>query len=288
MARVLHDARRPRGGRPLRRERPRRELHRSSSSTAGELDIVFAVDMFNEGVDLPTLDTVMMLRPTESKILWLQQFGRGLRKAAGKERLTVIDYIGNHRVFLLSRRRCSACRPATGRCFNLLERLRAGNAGAAAWLRGHLRAGGHRDPARPSQASRRAQATRSSGTTRTSRSCTACGRLRSRLIEDGYNPRAVRERSGSWLGSSRSHGRSRRQSQRPRSRHHGAFIDALDTTQMMKSYKMLVLLGDAERGRVSRARSASTSLADEVAALATRTTRAGADLGAALRTTSRR
>ena len=68
---------------------------------AGELDIVFAVDMFNEGVDLPNLDTVMMLRPTESKILWLQQFGRGLRKAAGKERLTVIDYIGNHRVFLL-------------------------------------------------------------------------------------------------------------------------------------------------------------------------------------------
>ena len=68
---------------------------------AGDLDIVFAVDMFNEGVDLPTLDTVMMLRPTESRILWLQQFGRGLRKAAGKERLTVIDYIGNHRVFLL-------------------------------------------------------------------------------------------------------------------------------------------------------------------------------------------
>ena len=38
--------------------------------------------MFNEGVDLPTLDTVMMLRPTESKILWLQQFGRGLAEGA--------------------------------------------------------------------------------------------------------------------------------------------------------------------------------------------------------------
>jgi superfamily II DNA or RNA helicase len=67
----------------------------------GQLEIVFAVDMFNEGVDLPLVDTVMMLRPTESKVLWLQQFGRGLRKAEGKERLTVIDYIGNHRVFLL-------------------------------------------------------------------------------------------------------------------------------------------------------------------------------------------
>ena len=68
---------------------------------AGELDVVFAVDMFNEGVDLPHVDTVMMLRPTESRILWLQQFGRGLRKAAGKDHLTVIDYIGNHRTFLL-------------------------------------------------------------------------------------------------------------------------------------------------------------------------------------------
>ncbi len=66
----------------------------------GELQVVFAVDMFNEGVDVPTIDTVMMLRPTESKILWLQQFGRGLRRAASKSRLNVIDYIGNHKTFL--------------------------------------------------------------------------------------------------------------------------------------------------------------------------------------------
>ena len=55
--------------------------------------------MFNEGVDLPNVDTVLMLRPTESRILWLQQFGRGLRHQEGKT-LQVIDYIGNHRVFL--------------------------------------------------------------------------------------------------------------------------------------------------------------------------------------------
>jgi superfamily II DNA or RNA helicase/HKD family nuclease/diadenosine tetraphosphate (Ap4A) HIT family hydrolase len=66
----------------------------------GELDIVFSVDMFNEGVDVPTIDTVLMLRPTESRIIWLQQLGRGLRRTEGKERLHVIDYIGNHRVFL--------------------------------------------------------------------------------------------------------------------------------------------------------------------------------------------
>jgi hypothetical protein len=67
----------------------------------GELDVIFSVDMFNEGLDIPDVDTVMMLRPTESRIIWMQQFGRGLRKAKGKECLTVIDYIGNHRSFLL-------------------------------------------------------------------------------------------------------------------------------------------------------------------------------------------
>ena len=66
----------------------------------GRLAIIFSVDLFNEGVDLPALDTVMMLRPTESKILFLQQLGRGLRKSEGKERLVVIDFIGNHQSFL--------------------------------------------------------------------------------------------------------------------------------------------------------------------------------------------
>ena len=68
---------------------------------AGELDVVCAVDMFNEGVDLPRIDTVLMLRPTESAILWLQQLGRGLRRAEGKDHLRVIDYIGNHLAFLV-------------------------------------------------------------------------------------------------------------------------------------------------------------------------------------------
>ncbi len=64
------------------------------------LQVIFSVDLFNEGVDLPAIDTVLMLRPTESKILFLQQLGRGLRKAAGKERLVVLDFIGNHHSFL--------------------------------------------------------------------------------------------------------------------------------------------------------------------------------------------
>jgi len=66
----------------------------------GTLEVIFSVDLFNEGVDLPAIDTVMMLRPTESKILFLQQLGRGLRLCAGKKYLQVLDFIGNHKAFL--------------------------------------------------------------------------------------------------------------------------------------------------------------------------------------------
>jgi superfamily II DNA or RNA helicase/diadenosine tetraphosphate (Ap4A) HIT family hydrolase len=67
---------------------------------AGEIDIIFSVDLFNEGVDVPEVDTVLMLRPTDSPVVFLQQLGRGLRVAPGKDHLTVIDFIGNHRSFL--------------------------------------------------------------------------------------------------------------------------------------------------------------------------------------------
>jgi len=66
----------------------------------GRLEIIFSVDLFNEGVDLPAIDTVLLLRPTESKILFLQQIGRGLRKAPGKDKLVVLDFVGNHQSFL--------------------------------------------------------------------------------------------------------------------------------------------------------------------------------------------
>ncbi|CAD5378974.1 conserved hypothetical protein [Pseudomonas sp. OF001] len=68
--------------------------------SAGQLQVLFSVDLFNEGVDLPSIDTVMMLRPTESKILFLQQLGRGLRKADGKDKLVVLDFVANHQSFL--------------------------------------------------------------------------------------------------------------------------------------------------------------------------------------------
>jgi superfamily II DNA or RNA helicase len=59
--------------------------------------VVFSVDLFNEGVDLPNVDTVLMLRPTESPVLFLQQLGRGLRRAENKPHCTVLDFVGTHR-----------------------------------------------------------------------------------------------------------------------------------------------------------------------------------------------
>jgi superfamily II DNA or RNA helicase len=62
-----------------------------------EINYLFVVDIFNEGVDIPEIDTVLFLRPTESLTIFLQQLGRGLRLAENKECLTVLDFIGNSR-----------------------------------------------------------------------------------------------------------------------------------------------------------------------------------------------
>lgn len=60
------------------------------------LEVIFTVDLFNEGVDIPSINLVLMLRPTQSSIIFIQQLGRGLRKYDGKEFLTVLDFIGNY------------------------------------------------------------------------------------------------------------------------------------------------------------------------------------------------
>jgi len=60
----------------------------------GDINAIFTVDLFNEGIDIPEVDTILFLRPTESSILFTQQLGRGLRLSEGKECLTVLDFIG--------------------------------------------------------------------------------------------------------------------------------------------------------------------------------------------------
>jgi superfamily II DNA or RNA helicase len=67
------------------------------------LEVIFTVDIFNEGVDIPSVNMVLFLRPTNSPIVFVQQLGRGLRKYENKEFLTVLDFIGNHkRAYLIA------------------------------------------------------------------------------------------------------------------------------------------------------------------------------------------
>jgi superfamily II DNA or RNA helicase len=73
----------------------REELRKKFQSK--EINYLFVVDIFNEGVDIPEIDTILFLRPTESLTVFLQQLGRGLRLAEGKECLTVLDFVGNSR-----------------------------------------------------------------------------------------------------------------------------------------------------------------------------------------------
>lgn len=102
------------------REKAVREL------SDGQLDILCCVDMFNEGLDVPAIDTVMMLRPTESRVIWLQQLGRGLRLHESKKHLVVIDYIGNHRSFLHKPQLLLEMAGATLALRKTLEKLRQG------------------------------------------------------------------------------------------------------------------------------------------------------------------
>jgi len=67
-----------------------------SDNKEEKIQYIFSVDIFNEGVDIPRVNQIIMLRPTQSAIIFVQQLGRGLRKTDGKEYLTVIDFIGNY------------------------------------------------------------------------------------------------------------------------------------------------------------------------------------------------
>lgn len=78
-------------------EKQRQEAMDSlESNEDGSLDYIFTVDIFNEGIDIPKVNQVVMLRPTQSSIIFIQQLGRGLRKNNEKDYVVVIDFIGNY------------------------------------------------------------------------------------------------------------------------------------------------------------------------------------------------
>jgi superfamily II DNA or RNA helicase/HKD family nuclease len=246
----------------------------------GTLSVLCAVDMFNEGVDVPALDTVMMLRPTESRIVWLQQFGRGLRLDDTKptKKLTVIDYIGNHRSFLLKPQTLFNLPGGDREVLNLLERVDAGAAELPPGcevtyeletkniLRALLRTTG----SATDLLTRRYQDFRETIGVRPTAA---------EMCREGYNPRVMRPAFGSWLGFVRSqNGLSAEESAALDEMQN--FLASLETTSMTKSYKMLVLLALLNRGQFPGSLSL-TELATEVDALARRDPRVRADLGEA-------
>ena len=207
---------------------------------AGELDIVCAVDMFNEGVDLPDLDTVMMLRPTESKILWLQQFGRGLRRSTGEKKLKVIDYIGNHRIFLLKPRTLFSLPAGDVAIQNLLEQLSTHTAElppgcsvtydlkAIDIIRGLLRA------SPPPSSALRAHV-------QDFQDLNGVRPTASEAFKDGFDPRTVRSHFGSWFGFLKSIG-ALDSSELEALDAQPEFLSTLEVTPMNRSYKMVTLL----------------------------------------------
>ncbi|MEZ4390219.1 MAG: DEAD/DEAH box helicase family protein [Polyangiales bacterium] len=201
----------------------------------GAVDALVTVDLFNEGVDLPGIDRVVMLRPTESNVVFLQQLGRGLRRAEGKRELTVIDFVGNHRAFLwkveallslagpsrdslveaLAARKPAAMPPGCSMELELeaIELLRTllptGRKGFDAWFDRFVEAHGRRP--------------------------TAGEALRSE-----QSLTAIRTAQQGWFDAVRDRGCLSEEESRALSRH-GAFLRELETTPITRSFKIVVL-----------------------------------------------
>ncbi len=94
---------------------------------SGEVEVLFTVDVFNEGVDIPEVQTVLMLRPTDSPVIFLQQLGRGLRKTANTAALQVIDFVGNHHSFLTKPRTLLSLGGRTPQNREVREALQSGD-----------------------------------------------------------------------------------------------------------------------------------------------------------------
>jgi hypothetical protein len=95
-----------------------------SDLAARRVNAVFSVDLFNEGVDVPNVDTLLLLRPTDSPTLFLQQLGRGLRRSPGKTVCTVLDFVGRHRTEFRFERRFRALLGGSRK--DLIDQIEAG------------------------------------------------------------------------------------------------------------------------------------------------------------------
>lgn len=215
----------------------------------GDVQVVFTVDMFNEGIDLPNIDTVMMLRPTESRIVWLQQFGRGLRISEGKDHLRVIDYIGNHRTFLKPLVMVLGCGTSDHDLAMALDSLQRGDVDlppgcevtysleAIDILRALIR--------RPRTDEALAFWYREFRENHGVRPTAA------EALHEGYNPRSVKKSYGSWLRFLGAMGDLSDTEQRVLDQADaGEFLEILEVTPMTRSFKMLTLIVMLNEGQL--------------------------------------
>jgi hypothetical protein len=205
---------------------------------AGEVEVIFTVDVFNEGLDVPEIDTVLMLRPTESPVVFLQQLGRGLRKGDDKDTLTVIDFIGNHRSFLIKPRTLLALgTQAEPRTAQVLDAMESGDFSLPAGCLVNY------DPtlvdilrsvARVGARSALADYCRSYADERGRRPTAA------QTYEAGYNPASVRSRHGHWFGFLADLGLLTGPEPEVLDRY-GTVLDTIEKESINKSYKLVTL-----------------------------------------------
>jgi hypothetical protein len=202
----------------------------------GELDAVCAVDVFNEGVDVPGIDRVVMLRPTESGVVFLQQLGRGLRATEGKTHLTVVDFVGNHQMFLDRLRTLLSL--GSDQPGAALDRLLATGhlelpdgcavdleLEAKPMLEARFRSGGVDEVERIYRQLREARGVRPTA---------------GELLRMGYLPSTLQKRHGSWFAFVRGEG-DLDADEVAAVAGAGAFLDELEVTELSKSYKLVTL-----------------------------------------------
>jgi superfamily II DNA or RNA helicase/diadenosine tetraphosphate (Ap4A) HIT family hydrolase len=200
----------------------------------GALDAVCAVDLFNEGVDLPGVDRVVMLRPTESSVVFLQQLGRGLRVAEGKGSLTVIDFVGNHRMFLERLRLLLSFGNGTTSLAQFVREKQEAELPSGCSVKVELAAIALLEKLLPVGASEVERVYRQLKASRDERPTIG------ELYRMGYSPSTLRNAHGSWLEFVDKEG-DLNESERAALAPALAWFQHLETTPMTKSFKMVVL-----------------------------------------------
>ncbi|PRQ01230.1 DEAD/DEAH box helicase family protein [Enhygromyxa salina] len=201
---------------------------------AGVVEALVAVDLFNEGLDVPRIDRVVMLRPTASPVVFLQQLGRGLRVAEGKASLQVIDFVGNHKVFLQRVRTLLSLSPKPPSLHEFLRDQAALHLPAGCRVELELEvidllakllpAGSRNETVRIYRELREARGIRPTP---------------GELARRGLNPASVRSQHGHWYGFVEAEGDLSAIERQAVSGHD--WLRQLERSSMTKSFKMVVL-----------------------------------------------